>query len=631
MSTICRYYLLFIASLLLLSAPLVSYADTLDQPEGPLEWGSWRNLSTSAYDKKLNSYKAKGYRPIDVEIRGGNKRLYSLIMRKDKRNPPWAIHTQLSHEAFSKKWNEYKNKGYRPIDLESYTFKRKQYYAGIWIKDSIKSWASYRNLTSDQFHQKFVQNKEKGRFPIDVDGYVVKGKLRFSGIFVKNTDNIAWSIKRNIKQKDFSNHFKTMSGKGYRLYDTNAYKYKSQVYFAAIWVKPRKSMKWAARRDMNGDAFHSYWAKYRDAGYRLEDIEVYSGKGGTRYAGAWIENNKTRTRWKHKNTVNNLVDEYLEANPAKGFSLVIYQDGKYRFMKGWGRTSTNKNKHAHARTLYRLASVSKAVTGTLGHILQRKNILELDSPIRDYISALPSKHDYDLEQLLSIRSGVCHYDDNCNGYDGTKIDLSDKNSMWKAVQKFDDKDLSADIGDIYYSTHGYTIAANAYERETDRSFNSLLETYINKPLGIDIVCEDLKRKRSERSQVFNGSLKKVSSPGNIKWKCGGGGMEASVYDVARFGVALERNRLLSNSQKLDMITPPDGQLRSNKRYADGWAIFPKTNNAAVTWYAKAGDQTGGRNYLRVYPDSDLVIALGANTRGSGYTTLVSDIVDAITE
>jgi CubicO group peptidase (beta-lactamase class C family) len=552
-------------------------------------------------------------------------------MRKDKRNPPWAIHTQLTHDGFSKKWNQYKNKGYRPIDLESYRIKNTQYYAGIWIKDSIKSWASYRNLTSDQFNQKYRENKSKGRFPIDVDGYVVKGKLLFSGIFVKNTDNIGWSIRRNIKQKDFSAHFKDMSNKGYRLYDTNAYKYKSNVYFAAIWVKPRGSMKWAARRDMNSDAFHSYWSKYRDAGYRIEDIEVYSGKGGTRYAGVWVENDQTRTRWKHKNTVNQLVEDYLDDNPAKGFSLVIYQDGRYRFMKGWGHASTNNNVHAHSRTLYRLASVSKAITGTLGHILQRKNILELNEPIRDFISALDSKHNYDLRQLLSIRSGVCHYDSNCKSYDGTKVKLDDKNSMWKAVKKFHKKDLSASTGDLYYSTHGYTIAANAFERETNRSFNQLLDTYINQPLGIDIVCEDRNRKRSERSQVFNTNLKKSSSPGNIKWKCAGGGMEASVYDVARFGVALEKNRLLSASQKLDMITPPDSQTRGQKRYADGWAIFPRTKDAAVTWYAKAGDQTGGRNYLRVYPDSDLVIALGANTRGSNYDQLVTDIVDAITK
>lgn len=624
-----RYFTL-VTLVVSLFTPLMLHADTLDQPDDNLNWASWRNLSNASYDAKLKSYKAKGYRPIDVEIRGGNKRLYSLIMRKDKRNPPWAIHTQLTHDGFSKKWNEYKDKGYRPIDLESYRIKNTQYYAGIWIKDSVKSWASYRNLSSDQFNQKYRENKSKGRFPIDVDGYVVKGKLLFSGIFVKNTDNIGWSIRRNIKQKDFSAHFKDMSNKGYRLYDTNAYKYKSKVYFAAIWVKPKNSMRWVARRDMNSDAFHSYWAKFRDAGYRIEDIEVYSGKGGTRYSGVWVENDKSRTRWKHKNTVNQLVEDYLDDNPAKGFSLVIYQDGRYRFMKGWGHANTNNNIHAHSRTLYRLASVSKAITGTLGHILQRKNILELDEPVRDYISALDAKHDYDLRQLLSIRSGVCHYDSNCNSYDGTKIKLDDKNSMWKAVKKFHKKNLSAETGDLYYSTHGYTIAANAFERETNQSFNQLLDIYINKPLGIDIVCEDRKRKRSERSQVFNSNLKKSSSPGNIKWKCGGGGMEASVYDVARFGVALEKNRLLSASEKLDMITPPDGQIRGNKRYADGWAIFPRTNNAAVTWYAKAGDQTGGRNYLRVYPDTDLVIALGANTRGSNYEQLVTDIVDAIT-
>ncbi len=37
----------------------ISSADVLDQPDGPLEWASWRNLSTSTYDQYLNEYKAK--------------------------------------------------------------------------------------------------------------------------------------------------------------------------------------------------------------------------------------------------------------------------------------------------------------------------------------------------------------------------------------------------------------------------------------------------------------------------------------------------------------------------------------------------------------------------------------------
>ena len=106
-------------------------------------------------------------------------------------------------------------------------------------------------------------------------------------------------------------------------------------------------------------------------------------------------------------------------------------------------------------------------------------------------------------------------------------------------------------------------------------------------------------------------------------------MEASVIDVANFGIALEKNKLMSSTSKNNMITPPDGQQRGGKRYSHGWAIWPKGNNKPIEWYAKAGDQTGGRNYLRVYPDTDLVIALGGNTRGSGYTTLVSDIVKLI--
>ena len=621
------------ALLLLLS--LAAQA-SIDQPASQFGWYSWRELTPEDYQAKLDHYTAQGYRPVDFEVRSnGKERRYALVLRKEAKPPKWLLKSQLSHNEFKQLWDKQRKAGYRPVDIESHSHKGKRYYGGLWVKDGIKDWASYRNLSSDDFTQAYEENKKKGRMPIDVDGYVDGKKLKFSGIFVKNSEKLQWSIRRNIKQGDFSSHFDDMTGQDYRLYRLSPYEYNQQLYFAAIWVKDKSPRRWAAKRDMDDQEMRNAFNQYSDAGYRLEDLEAYSHKGKLRFSGVWLENDQQVTRWQHRKAVDKLIADYLDDNPSEGFSLAIWQDGKVLFRKGYGLADRSANKTAHADSVYRYASVAKAVTSVLGFMLEEDKKLTLDSKIRKLIS-LPKHHDYQLRDLLAIRSGVCHYknDSNtvCDGFDGTSIDLGKNTSMTSAIKLFKDEDLVTSTGTLFYSTHGYSIAGAAYEKKTKKSFNSLLDSYINQRLGSQITCENLNTNKFDRAAIYwvddeDGNKIKTATQQSIAWKCPGGGMEGSVMDLIKLGVGLKQNKLMKRANLERMIDPPDDQLRGGNRYAYGWVV--NQTSGTTNWYGKEGDQTGGRSYLRVYEDRPLVIALSGNTRGSNYTDLTTAIANLI--
>ena len=88
----------------------------LDQPFDELGWQSWRGMSESDYEKKLDDLKADGYRPIDVEVKGGSQRTYSAIWRKNSDSRKWVVKTKLTDADFHQQWTNYKNQGYRPAD-----------------------------------------------------------------------------------------------------------------------------------------------------------------------------------------------------------------------------------------------------------------------------------------------------------------------------------------------------------------------------------------------------------------------------------------------------------------------------------------------------------------------------------
>ena len=142
---------------------------------------------------------------------------------------------------------------------------------------------------------------------------------------------------------------------------------------------------------------------------------------------------------------------------------------------------------AHSGTIYRLASVAKAVTGTLGYDLEQAGIINLDNRTDTIVPGLGSQHTHTVRQLLQNSGCVKHYvgDDSdtqvlypsaqaaLNGHLGGAI----KTNSWI---------ISGCTTPTWnYSTHGFTIAAAALEIRANSTFASLIQTRIAGPLGLD--------------------------------------------------------------------------------------------------------------------------------------------------
>ena len=103
---------LFFYLLMLLFLPGAADAQgILDQPDQDLAWESYRDMSESTYEAKLDELKTKGLRPVDVEIQGGSSRKFAGVWRKNNDGRAWEVRTKLTDSEFSAKWDEMKSKG----------------------------------------------------------------------------------------------------------------------------------------------------------------------------------------------------------------------------------------------------------------------------------------------------------------------------------------------------------------------------------------------------------------------------------------------------------------------------------------------------------------------------------------
>ena len=571
-----------------------------------VSWASVRNMTSSQFGTYFDQKSKDGYMVIDIEVDeiDGQQRV-GAVWQKNLDGRGWAEYRNLSASEFQTTLSDLRSKGYRLIDQEAYQLAGNWNYAGVWIENKeTLDWISYLDQTSTDFGTLFDRYSGAGYLMIDMDAYTTSAGIRYSAVWVKNSENLDWAEWRDMTSAEFGAKFEELKGK-YRMIDVESYTVNGTQYYAGIWVENKNLRGWAEWRDMSAKSFGNKWIELRDAGYRLINYEAYPTANGWRYAGVWRQNS-SRPDWQLKAQVDALLEQAASQYDIPGMSVAIAQNGQFLYLRGLGYADVDDGVIAESRTIYRLASISKAVGGVISMRLVEQGKLDLDNSTRSYVPSLPVFHTHTVRQTVSNRSGIGHYEDypSVNGHYNTAL---------AAAQQIEDVPLVYTPGAGYkYSTHAYTFLGAAMEAATSQSIGTIVESQITTPFGLNSLrVEDRSIPNAKRATLYNTSNQEVSAD-DLSWKILGGGLESSAYDLARFGIRILNGTILTPASQTEMWTPPDGY----SNYALGWNTGSEAGTQVV---AKDGAQNGARSYLRMYPQKGIVIAILTNRKDGGHS------------
>lgn len=438
---------------------------------------------------------------------------------------------------------------------------------------------------------------------IDVDAGFIQGAMNYSAVWVDNVEELAWVEWRDMSSEEFSKKFEEYED-SYRMIDVESYLVGNNQYYAGIWVENKNGRGWYEYRDLSAKGFGDKWLELRDAGYRLIDYEVYPTEDGYRYAGIWRQNSE-RPYWPLKGTVDwlGMVERMISDLP--GMSIAIAQNGTIVYLRGFGYADVDDEVVAHSGTLFRLASVSKAVAGVLSLELQEEHLVDIGDFSEDHIFGLPDHHTHTLEQTLSNRSGIGHYD-TYGSFDGSfGTAYAPTILLW-------DTPLVSNPGSMYlYSTHAYTFLGASLEGAVGDPIGTIYEEHLRTPFNLGTLnLEDRSIPHKYRATLYDEDNDEVEAD-DLSWKVLGGGFESSAYDLMRFGMRLLDGTILDQGSLDLMWTPPDNL----SNYALGWNTGTHKGSTVV---AKDGAQLGSQSYLRIYPDEGIVIAILTNRKDGGH-------------
>lgn len=628
--------------------------------EKGLAWASRRDLTSQQFADAFDDYRQQGLMMVDVDAYPEGRGVrYSMIWRENSDRRGWAEHRDMTSNGYGQKWEEYRDRGFRPLDIEAYQNRNQLRWAGIWVenKEGI-AWSSHRGLTGTAYGELFQEKSEAGFRLVDMEVYQTSSGLRYAAIWYENTDNRPWAQLRGLTRDRYQQEVDTRSQQGMRVVDFESYQTSDGQRYAAIWEQ-KPGFGWQTRTNRTEKEFANLWRQYRDEGYRLVDFERYETSSGTRYAGIWAEND-ARFRYGRKSDIDDIIETYQTDNNLPGISVAIIRNGEMIYRRGFGWADVAGQKVAHGETVYNSASVAKVIGGTLAAKLEDEERLrdgttfnlDLTDTTATYLTgvpnangrgtvSLPNEHTHTVEQLLSQLSCVAHYP--WDGTSGTVPGIANQTthytSAMAAAQNIWGTGLvtqtsagsACTVGGTWsYSTPAFTLAGAVLESATGRTLNQLLQNEIFSPYGLSSMrvqyASSSLPANYERAIPYNNSNNATSYSDN-SWKVLGGGIETSTVDLARFGWKVLNAEILSADARDNRLWT---RVDPSFTHGLGWSVTTDSSSRRTAEWN--GSWTGARAFLRAYRDDDVVIAIMSNRTNhtvDDVGTLANEIGDEI--
>lgn len=332
--------------------------------------------------------------------------------------------------------------------------------------------------------------------------------------------------------------------------------------------------------------------------------------------------------------VNRLLIEKMTAEQIPGLSAAIVIDGRLVWSGGYGIADLENDVRATATTVYRTASIGKAMTATAIMQLVERGRIDVDAPVQDYCPAFPVKRwPVTTRHLLGHTSGIRHY-----GGPNEEAELFNTihyESVGEALEIFKDDPLLFEPGTAHlYSTFGYNVLGCVLEGASGMDYMESMRRQLFEPAGMTSTRDDdpsviIPRRAGGYLLGEDGRLRN-SRAVDMSSKLPAGGFVTTAEDLARFAAAVMNHRLISAETLEQMLEPV--QLRSGSVVENGlgWGLFPGED-----WYGEREAFHGGvtpqvSGTLYLLPGRRFAVAILTNLEGvPGRTALAAEIAKVV--
>ncbi len=295
-------------------------------------------------------------------------------------------------------------------------------------------------------------------------------------------------------------------------------------------------------------------------------------------------------------------------------AVTVLRDGDCILSKGYGKISgASGGKLKPGDTLFRIASISKCITGIALGRMQEQGILELDDSFYKHVPEYPRKQfDFSLRMLATHTAGI-------RTYRGRELVSNRPLSIQEGTGMFSKDPLQYIPGsDFLYNSFDFVLLSLAMEKASGMPFSEYVLQEVLMPLGMLNTFPEPRRKfewkaykarlASWHSPSRSGFRKAL--PVNNHYKMAGGGYLSTSEDIARLGQAVLEGKLLTEDT-YHQVFRPQLVLGKSTFYGLGWQVSHDEHNRSFIGHV--GNSVGAYTNFYVYPEDQTVFSILINS------------------
>ena len=314
----------------------------------------------------------------------------------------------------------------------------------------------------------------------------------------------------------------------------------------------------------------------------------------------------------------------LNSKNAPGVAVLVIQNGKNIYERGFGVTDLRTMHPINADTNFRLASVSKQFTAMAIMLLVHDGKLHYEDKLADLFPAFPDYgRSITIRNLLNHTSGLRDYEDLMTGYDSNLPDdrlrqIQDQEVLELLEQQKTTKFAPGSRWE--YSNSGYVVLGLVVQKVSGRPFAEFLRERIFEPLKMSDTVAYQKGKNEISNRAYGHAIEagqwKQTDQSTTSATLGDGGVYSSLNDLAKWDAALRNHTLLSEQEMKPGVTPvkpqvgfPEEPNGKPAEYGFGWFLNSYKNHPRMWHY---GETVGFRSTIQRFPDDHLTIIVLCN-------------------
>jgi CubicO group peptidase (beta-lactamase class C family) len=334
--------------------------------------------------------------------------------------------------------------------------------------------------------------------------------------------------------------------------------------------------------------------------------------------------------------LDDLIPAQLDDHDIAGATVAVVADGDLQVANGYGYADVETEQPVRAdETLFNLASVSKAITGTAVMRAVEDGLVNLDTDVNTYLDGfgLPERYPdpITLEHLGTHSAGFAPQHIGEYTYDEQNLrPLNEGVAKNPPVRVRPPGEIAS------YSNYGFALAGHIIAATADTTFADYVRQHVFDPLGMQRSTvhrprpDEFAEAMSKGYAVEDGEFKEQDV--RVSWRLPAGGVAATATDMAAFMLMHLQGGQSGDNRFLpaETVEGMHAERFENHPAIDsvGYGFIEETRGDA-RFVGMTGDGDTFQSAMALFPDRDIGLFVAYNTRGGGAAR--TELIDAFVE